>query len=119
MLPALDADGGASGHQQGPRPIAGKRCVDGAAARPLRERGLETFVEVCFPAAGQGAGFTVPTSAHRSRYIRCFDPVGALPLLWKPLLLASIANSSSNLAASQAGRRRFESGRPLLQVMRW
>ena len=59
---------------------------------------------------------TVPTSAHRGRYIRCFGPVGALLLLGKSLLLARIANSSSNLTASQAGRRRFESGRPLLEV---
>ncbi len=53
------------------------------------------------------AGIAVPTSAHHSRYIRSFASVGALPPLGKSFLLATIANLSSNLAASQAGRRRF------------
>ena len=81
-------------------------------ARPERQKGGNPHPGP-LTLRGWTARFMVPTSAHRSRHIRCSALVRALPLLWKPLLLASIAKLRSNLVASQAGRRRSEPGRPL------
>ena len=57
----------------------------------------------------------VPTGAHENRYIRHLMAFHPLWPLRKCFTLASIAKLHSNRVASQAGRRRFESGRPLLQ----
>ena len=53
------------------------------------------------------------TSAHGICYQGYAGPSDSLGSLPKPLFVASIAICRSRLEASQAGRRRFEPGRPL------
>jgi hypothetical protein len=55
----------------------------------------------------------VPTSSHGDRYVPSFSTVRALSALSKSLFVASMAIGRRNLAAAQAGRRGFESHRPL------